>query len=428
MASDQFSVNITWVVNAARNENENFNVKVKEAFTVRQLKRKIQTFVGRHSSIHIVVKGKVLSDPEILRDVGILKDDPTSHRIFITVTQRRRDSENRANQEPEQPAPAEVIPPVHNAPQDSNISQSSEVTNLLRQHFKTLGESKPSDVAQLIQSFLTFKAKETPPAESTSEAPADQQEEEHEKMCRICFDDAEDESTGKLITPCRCRGSMRYIHLNCLNRWREMSPGNKNYIQCPQCLYKYNTQRKDWADYIDNPRTIQFITIIIMLFGIVLSGIVYTSIGYQDVIYEKLEWFPKFYWAHKNCYYQTAENKPSYEHPHEYCNKNCNSWFESCSYQCHPICEVEDTFDFIIDVLFGGGLILGVVGLYIKRDDLSWMHLLMLLAANGGRMFRFFYIAGVAYSFQAVFTRVSIKAAHIVTKFGEIIMEFGVAS
>ena len=38
--------------------------------------------------------------------------------------------------------------------------------------------------------------------------------------CRICFEGA-DESLGKLITPCDCKGSSAMIHERCLERWQE---------------------------------------------------------------------------------------------------------------------------------------------------------------------------------------------------------------
>ena len=37
--------------------------------------------------------------------------------------------------------------------------------------------------------------------------------------CRICMDGLDD-SDIPLISPCLCRGSLRYVHAGCLNRWR----------------------------------------------------------------------------------------------------------------------------------------------------------------------------------------------------------------
>jgi len=39
--------------------------------------------------------------------------------------------------------------------------------------------------------------------------------------CRICFEESEEDSP--LIVPCRCSGSIQYIHEGCLNRWIDTS-------------------------------------------------------------------------------------------------------------------------------------------------------------------------------------------------------------
>ena len=42
------------------------------------------------------------------------------------------------------------------------------------------------------------------------------------KCCRICLEDEEDlESGNPFITPCKCTGSMKYIHLKCLREWTD---------------------------------------------------------------------------------------------------------------------------------------------------------------------------------------------------------------
>ena len=46
--------------------------------------------------------------------------------------------------------------------------------------------------------------------------------EESGKCCRICLEDEEDvESGNPFITPCKCTGSMKYIHLKCLREWTD---------------------------------------------------------------------------------------------------------------------------------------------------------------------------------------------------------------
>ena len=39
------------------------------------------------------------------------------------------------------------------------------------------------------------------------------------KICRICYMEEDSDSKNPLVQPCKCSGSMKYIHLNCLKQW-----------------------------------------------------------------------------------------------------------------------------------------------------------------------------------------------------------------
>lgn len=54
------------------------------------------------------------------------------------------------------------------------------------------------------------------------------------KACRICLDDMEEED-NPFITPCKCAGSMRFIHLKCLREWLD----SKRIAQKLQGVYSY---------------------------------------------------------------------------------------------------------------------------------------------------------------------------------------------
>lgn len=59
---------------------------------------------------------------------------------------------------------------------------------------------------------------------------------EQDKCCRICFsDDTQDPDLGKLLSPCRCRGTSRYVHQGCLARWRAAS-ANSGALRVPLAL------------------------------------------------------------------------------------------------------------------------------------------------------------------------------------------------
>ncbi|KAL5495309.1 hypothetical protein ACEPAI_772 [Sanghuangporus weigelae] len=73
-------------------------------------------------------------------------------------------------------------------------------------------------------------------------------EDKDERQCRICFDGPE---SGRLIRPCYCRGSIAYIHVECLQRWRRES--QSAFYRCPQCHYKYRTARTSVLGLAENP-------------------------------------------------------------------------------------------------------------------------------------------------------------------------------
>ena len=45
------------------------------------------------------------------------------------------------------------------------------------------------------------------------------QEKIKNKICRICYQEEDDSLLNPLIKPCKCSGSMKYIHLKCLLFW-----------------------------------------------------------------------------------------------------------------------------------------------------------------------------------------------------------------
>lgn len=86
-----------------------------------------------------------------------------------------------------------------------------------------------------------------PPSTSPPPSPQMQQGEDiNVKTCRICFDTTTstwDSELGRLLSPCRCRGSSKYVHEECLNSWRRISANAKSYYECNTCGYKYKFRR-----------------------------------------------------------------------------------------------------------------------------------------------------------------------------------------
>jgi len=83
---------------------------------------------------------------------------------------------------------------------------------------------------------------------------------EADRKCRICLD-GDDPDLGKLIKPCKCNGSIRYVHVVCLNRWRNTSTSRSAFFQCPQCRYKYHFARTYVVGMATSPLLISFFSL-----------------------------------------------------------------------------------------------------------------------------------------------------------------------
>lgn len=60
-------------------------------------------------------------------------------------------------------------------------------------------------------------------------------------ICRFCLED--ETKSSKLISPCDCKGSQRFVHVNCLNRWQLLSLKNgcdRNGEECSVCKKKFD--------------------------------------------------------------------------------------------------------------------------------------------------------------------------------------------
>uniref|UniRef100_A0A7E4VY22 RING-CH-type domain-containing protein n=1 Tax=Panagrellus redivivus TaxID=6233 RepID=A0A7E4VY22_PANRE len=63
--------------------------------------------------------------------------------------------------------------------------------------------------------------------------------ESNEPTCKICFGG---ESDDPWMSPCRCSGSIKWVHAACLRKWLSMAPYNQREA-CSTCKYNY---RKHW--------------------------------------------------------------------------------------------------------------------------------------------------------------------------------------
>jgi hypothetical protein len=119
--------------------------------------------------------------------------------------------------------------------------------------------------------------------EEKHEEPEEKHEEteeiEEESICRICFEEEIDIS-NKLISPCLCRGTQKYIHNNCLKEWRIVNENNpEKRDKCEICNFHFViNNRQNYSIYIERN---DFILIFLRHIFIFFSSIIYGIIDYS---------------------------------------------------------------------------------------------------------------------------------------------------
>ncbi|KAJ6161060.1 Zinc finger RING-CH-type [Penicillium chermesinum] len=116
------------------------------------------------------------------------------------------------------------------------------------------------------------------------------------QKARVVYE-SEDPDSGRLLRPCKCKGSSRYVHEGCLQTWRHADPryGARNYWECPTCHFQYRLERLTWARWISSATsqialTLAILLITIFLLGFIADPIIDLCLGpVADDIYLELE-------------------------------------------------------------------------------------------------------------------------------------------
>ncbi|XP_058803650.1 E3 ubiquitin-protein ligase MARCHF5-like [Phymastichus coffea] len=64
---------------------------------------------------------------------------------------------------------------------------------------------------------------------------------EDKRYCWVCFATDEDDATAPWVKPCHCRGTAKWVHQRCIQRWvDEKQKGRAGaHVACPQCNTEY---------------------------------------------------------------------------------------------------------------------------------------------------------------------------------------------
>ena len=56
--------------------------------------------------------------------------------------------------------------------------------------------------------------------------------------CRICFE-KKTTNSNPMLSPCKCNGTIKYVHERCLEKWRNVNINKPSFQTCLICRYNY---------------------------------------------------------------------------------------------------------------------------------------------------------------------------------------------
>mmetsp|Transcript_34969 Transcript_34969/g.55937 ORF Transcript_34969/g.55937 Transcript_34969/m.55937 type:complete len:365 (-) Transcript_34969:560-1654(-) len=107
----------------------------------------------------------------------------------------------------------------------------------------------------------------------------------NQPSCRICMS-TENERSNRLFRPCKCRGTMQFAHVDCLNAWRRSSMNPHSNFKCEQCGYNYDIRRTQVAHVLDvlgsSPGSLAISLVALFLLVHILSVLV-VEVGLREL-------------------------------------------------------------------------------------------------------------------------------------------------
>ncbi|XP_026472731.1 E3 ubiquitin-protein ligase MARCH5-like [Ctenocephalides felis] len=75
-------------------------------------------------------------------------------------------------------------------------------------------------------------------ANPVSETPSNESQQRH---CWVCFATEEDDANANWVQPCHCKGTSKWVHQSCLQRWVDEKQKDNSFgrVHCPQCQTEY---------------------------------------------------------------------------------------------------------------------------------------------------------------------------------------------
>ncbi|XP_048507395.1 E3 ubiquitin-protein ligase MARCHF5-like isoform X2 [Athalia rosae] len=108
------------------------------------------------------------------------------------------------------------------------------------------------------------------------------------KYCWVCFATDEDDATASWVKPCHCRGTSKWVHQGCIQRWVDVKQKGRagEDVSCPQCNTEYIIIYPDMGPLVvilDTMDSVIFRVCPFIAAGIVVGSIYWTAVTYGAV-------------------------------------------------------------------------------------------------------------------------------------------------
>ncbi|CAL1161848.1 unnamed protein product [Cladocopium goreaui] len=94
--------------------------------------------------------------------------------------------------------------------------------------------------------------------------------------CRLCLGQADDE----LIAPCRCAGSGRWVHRECLDTWRASGQNPRAFTHCCACGFRYKLVKSTVDGTTSTTVSCKTRKLLLRLFAICALGALSARLGW----------------------------------------------------------------------------------------------------------------------------------------------------
>ena len=109
-------------------------------------------------------------------------------------------------------------------------------------------------------------------------------------ICKFCLETTETRK-NPFIEPCDCRGSMQFVHEQCLTRWRRLNPARNSEI-CLLCLHPYRLAIGEILEHLPDETSLLIFLLrfpILLCFTMNYIGVLHYSFFWKQNMYDVFE-------------------------------------------------------------------------------------------------------------------------------------------